>query len=225
MPLTVTRDFRVPCTPAPASSVPMQPLTPADAERLKTEGNQAYGEARYAEAVQKFTQGMEACPTDHVLPANRAASFLKLKEPEQALADAILSARLEPRYVPAHYRQGLAHLQLGRGAEAVAALERAVAIDPGVVRLAISLAGAKKLAAEQAAAATAKAAASKAPASTSGASAAASSKQVVIEEIDSDEDVAPMAPKPAAAAAKPAASKVAPAAAKAAPIMRSGTLP
>jgi tetratricopeptide (TPR) repeat protein len=185
--------------PAPASSVPMQPLTQADSEPLKTEGNKAYGEARYAEAVQKFTEAMEACPTDHVLWANRAASYLELNEAEKALADAVESARLEPRYMKAHYRQGLAHLRLGRGAEAVAALERAVAIDPTVVRLAISLAEAKELAAKQAAAARGNAAAVAAPASPSAATAAASRRKVVIEEVDSDEDVAPVAPKPAVA--------------------------
>jgi tetratricopeptide (TPR) repeat protein len=146
-----------------ASSVPKQPLTKADAERLKTEGNKAHLKARYAEAVQKYTQAIEACPTDHVFWANRAASYLELNEAEKALTDAIESARLEPRYVKAHFRQGLALLRLGRGAEAVAALERAMAIDPTAPQLATSLAEAKELAAKQAAAATARAAAVSTP--------------------------------------------------------------
>jgi tetratricopeptide (TPR) repeat protein len=50
-----------------------------------------------------------------------AAVEPKRAEHEKALADAIESARLEPRYMKAHYRQGLALLRLGRGAEAVAA--------------------------------------------------------------------------------------------------------
>jgi tetratricopeptide (TPR) repeat protein len=124
------------------------------AERLKAEGNKAQSEKRYADAVQKYSQAIEARPTDHVFWANRAASYLELNEAEKALADAIESARLEPRYMKAHFRQGLAYVRLDRGAEAVAALERAVAIDPTEL-VKQSLATAKKLAATQAATAAA----------------------------------------------------------------------
>ena len=123
----------------------------AKAQRLNKEGNTAHNRRQYAEAVECYTEALKAYPTAPEVRANRATSYLHWNKAEEALADALESAQLNASDMRAHYLQGLAHLRLGNGAEAVAALElvRDIAPQPPT-SLEKSLAEANELAAKQA---------------------------------------------------------------------------
>ena len=54
----------------------------ADAAKLKKEGNAAFGKAKYAEAVEKYTQAIDLWMDTHdraVLYSNRSAARLKVR--------------------------------------------------------------------------------------------------------------------------------------------------
>ena len=66
----------------------------------------------------------------HVILSNRSASFLKLGEHEKALKDAEQAVALDPTYVKAAFRKGLALHAMGRYQDAVPALGAAHTIEP-----------------------------------------------------------------------------------------------
>jgi hypothetical protein len=66
----------------------------------------------------------------HIILSNRSASFLKLGEHEKALKDAEQAVALDPTYVKAVFRMGLALHAMGRYQDAVPALGAAHTIEP-----------------------------------------------------------------------------------------------
>lgn len=95
----------------------------------REQGNAAFKEGSWAQAVVFYTQSVAAAPSAAAL-SNRAAAFLKLGEHEKALADAEAAVALEPSHVKALFRKGLALHALARYGEAARVLDAACALEP-----------------------------------------------------------------------------------------------
>ncbi|XP_072027379.1 RNA polymerase II-associated protein 3-like [Amphiura filiformis] len=84
----------------------------------KDKGNALFKEGKYDQAVICYTAGMEADPSNGILPANRAMALLKLKRYSEAEADCNKAISLDCTYVKAYSRRGAARIELGKLEEA-----------------------------------------------------------------------------------------------------------
>lgn len=74
-------------------------------DRMKEEGNVAFKGGRFEPAIQKYTEALEIDPTNKGINAkllqNRAQCRLKLKQYDEAIADATRASTLDPSYTKA----------------------------------------------------------------------------------------------------------------------------
>ena len=105
------------------------PLSLALAERTKQAGSAAFKLGDYEQAVSLYTEALQAAETlgtdgelTSSLQCNRSLAYLRLGEPDAALADADAARRTSPELAKAHYRAAQALVALGRNADARAAL-------------------------------------------------------------------------------------------------------
>jgi tetratricopeptide (TPR) repeat protein len=118
-----------------------------DCETQKARGNEAFAAGEYAQAVLLYTLTLDraselpdanldpkTCQKQlfprHVVLSNRSASFLKLGHHDKALKDASEAAELEPSYVKAVFRKGLALHAMGNYEDAITALAAALKMEP-----------------------------------------------------------------------------------------------
>ena len=87
-------------------------------------------ETRNVTSSKSATPPMKQLFPRHIILSNRSASFLKLGEHEKALKDAEQAVALDPTYVKAGFRKGLALHAMGRYQDAVPALGAAHTIEP-----------------------------------------------------------------------------------------------
>ncbi|XP_049885869.1 small glutamine-rich tetratricopeptide repeat-containing protein beta-like [Pectinophora gossypiella] len=106
------------------------PVDSAEAERLKNEGNVLMKAGCYREALENYSRAIELDPRNSVYLCNRAAAHFKLGQHEDAVADCTAALALQPNYVKAHGRLGLALTALERHREARAAYARAAQLEP-----------------------------------------------------------------------------------------------
>lgn len=119
--------------------------TVADCESQKSKGNEAFAAGEYAQAILLYTLALDRASelpdtsdmtpkkslfARHVVLSNRSACFLKLGEHEKALQDASKAVEMEPNYIKAIFRQGLALHALGRYQEAIVPLAAALKLEP-----------------------------------------------------------------------------------------------
>lgn len=69
------------------------------AENLKNEGNLAYRNGNFIEAVEFYTKSLEICPNNPSVYGNRAAAYLILKKYKESLNDSMRAISLDPEYV------------------------------------------------------------------------------------------------------------------------------
>ena len=103
----------------------------AISEAQKAEGNAAFKEGRYADAVQAYTTAIDADGSNATLYSNRSGAFSAAGEYARALADAERAVALRPEWAKGHTRQAAAMHGLGRYMAAVLAYDAALAIEPG----------------------------------------------------------------------------------------------
>ncbi len=109
-----------------------------ECEHNKRRGNEAFEAGEYAQAILLYSLaldkadelpdkdgGVKSLFPRHILLCNRSACFLKLGQHEKALDDAARAQAMEPTYVKAWFRRGLALHALGRYAEALPILGEA----------------------------------------------------------------------------------------------------
>ena len=94
------------------------------ADTLKAEGNKAFAEKKFDEAMcvhqlflycylltgssEKFTQAIEIEPQNHVLYSNRSGAYASKKEFDQALEDANKTTEIKPDWAKGWSRKGSA---------------------------------------------------------------------------------------------------------------------
>ena len=110
----------------------------ARAEHRKGLGNEAFKAKEYTQAAVLYTEAIELDGSLHVVYANRAACFLQMREFDKALADCRTCQAMAPDYVKAHFREGMALMELakvpgadkGCYAEAARAFSKTLDLDP-----------------------------------------------------------------------------------------------
>eukprot|EP00965_Chrysotila_dentata_P124374 4111461-Pleurochrysis_carterae.AAC.1 len=90
----------------------------SNVDAAREAGKAAFIQGNFEEARLRFSEALEANPTDAVLLSNRSAALDKLGRQEEAVQDAREAVRADPTYAKAHYRLATALLALGRAGEA-----------------------------------------------------------------------------------------------------------
>ncbi|KAI9795539.1 MAG: hypothetical protein M1835_005563 [Candelina submexicana] len=80
-----------------------------DAAALKQKGNRAFAEHDWPAAVDLYTQAIHVNGKDPSFFCNRAQANIKLESYGYAIADASKAIELDPGYVKAYYRRGIAN--------------------------------------------------------------------------------------------------------------------
>lgn len=104
------------------------------ASQFKEQGNDYFKGKRYKEAIQFYTQAIDANPTDKALLesiySNRAASNLELQNFRQTLRDTSETLKINPRNTKALYRAARALNALEKYDEATDAVKHVLLLDP-----------------------------------------------------------------------------------------------
>ncbi|KAG0579062.1 hypothetical protein M758_4G070800 [Ceratodon purpureus] len=96
----------------------------------KARGDEAFKKQEYMLAVDAYTQASDFDSTNAVFLSNRSVCWIRLGQPEQALADAKAARALSPEWSKACYREGAALRLLQRFEEAADAFYCGVKLDP-----------------------------------------------------------------------------------------------
>ncbi|GAB0200817.1 small glutamine-rich tetratricopeptide repeat-containing protein alpha [Grus japonensis] len=112
-----------------------EPVTPseddiAEAERLKTEGNEQMKAENFEAAVSFYGKAIELNPSNAVYFCNRAAAYSKLGNYAGAVRDCERAIAIDPNYSKAYGRMGLALSSLNKHTEAVIYYKKALELDP-----------------------------------------------------------------------------------------------
>ncbi|XP_064252806.1 small glutamine-rich tetratricopeptide repeat-containing protein alpha isoform X4 [Passer domesticus] len=112
-----------------------EPITPseddvAEAERLKTEGNDQMKAENFEAAVSFYGKAIELNPANAVYFCNRAAAYSKLGNYAGAVRDCERAIGIDPSYSKAYGRMGLALSSLNKHTEAVVYYKKALELDP-----------------------------------------------------------------------------------------------
>lgn len=102
----------------------------ARVEFKKKQGNEAFKASEYQQAAVFYTEALALDATQHTLYSNRAACFLKLGRYVQARDDATECVRLAPDFAKGHFRLALALQAEDKPAEACAAFNKVLALEP-----------------------------------------------------------------------------------------------
>ncbi|KAJ8377811.1 hypothetical protein AAFF_G00251300 [Aldrovandia affinis] len=114
---------------SPASQAPTEEEI-AEAERLKTDGNDQMKVENFDAAVEFYTKAIEINPRNAVYFCNRAAAYSKLGNYAGAVQDCERAIGIDPGYSKAYGRMGLALASLNKHTEAVSYYKKAVELDP-----------------------------------------------------------------------------------------------
>jgi stress-induced-phosphoprotein 1 len=99
-------------------------------DALKTQGNQAFRQGRFADAVRAFDDAIAQEERNHTLYSNRSGALAALGKYEEALADADQVVALNPTWAKGHSRKGAALYGMGKYDESLQAYEAALRVDP-----------------------------------------------------------------------------------------------
>ncbi|KAK0383978.1 hypothetical protein NLU13_8067 [Sarocladium strictum] len=110
---------------------PDSPEDAARAEKFKAQGNEAMARKDYEKAVHLYTEAIRIDSSNAVYRCNRSAASNSQEKYENAIEDAYLSTRLDPKYAKAWTRLGAACLKTGRIKTAEDAYKRAGQLQSG----------------------------------------------------------------------------------------------
>lgn len=97
---------------------------------MKQKGNEHFKNKGYEAAIECYTTGMQADPSNPIFPANRAMAYLKLKKYSEAETDCTLTLSLDPAFTKAYLRRGTARVALGKTTSARKDFMDALKIEP-----------------------------------------------------------------------------------------------
>lgn len=103
-------------------------------ENVKEEGNEAFKQSKFEEAIAKYGQAIDMDPLNTAVGAqlycNRAAALMKMNKIEQAELEAEKATQLDPKYVKAHLRRGECNAKMDKYDEAIRDYYEASQLDP-----------------------------------------------------------------------------------------------
>ncbi|CAI5685317.1 unnamed protein product [Oreochromis niloticus] len=102
----------------------------AEAERLKSDGNDQMKVENFAAAVEFYSKAIAINPQNAVYYCNRAAAYSKLGNYAGAVQDCERAISIDPNYSKAYGRMGLALASLNKHTEAVSYYKKALELDP-----------------------------------------------------------------------------------------------
>lgn len=102
----------------------------AEAERLKTDGNDQMKVENFGAAVEFYSKAITINPQNAVYYCNRAAAYSKLGNYAGAVQDCEQAIGIDPNYSKAYGRMGLALASLNKHAEAATFYKKALELDP-----------------------------------------------------------------------------------------------
>ncbi|XP_053725716.1 small glutamine-rich tetratricopeptide repeat-containing protein alpha [Synchiropus splendidus] len=102
----------------------------AEAERLKTDGNDQMKVENFSAAVEFYSKAIALNPQNAVYYCNRAAAYSKLGNYAGAVQDCEEAISIDPNYSKAYGRMGLALTSLNKHTEAVGFYKKALELDP-----------------------------------------------------------------------------------------------
>ncbi|XP_038596214.1 small glutamine-rich tetratricopeptide repeat-containing protein alpha [Tachyglossus aculeatus] len=120
----------LPYVPLNSQSSPPSDEDTAEAERLKTEGNEQMKVENFEAAVSFYAKAIELNPANAVYFCNRAAAYSKLGNYAGAVRDCERAISIDPNYSKAYGRMGLALSSLNKHTEAVVYYKKALELDP-----------------------------------------------------------------------------------------------
>ena len=113
-------------------TVDIDPLVIAErlAEEVRDEGNQLYGQQRYAEAAAKYSEAIALFPRSAAFYGNRGACQLMLGDTRGCVADCGRALALDPGYTRVRLRRARCYLDTRLAREAARDLELVLRTDP-----------------------------------------------------------------------------------------------
>eukprot|EP00307_Rebecca_sp_RCC1486_P011964 CAMPEP_0119407366 /NCGR_PEP_ID=MMETSP1335-20130426/1281_1 /TAXON_ID=259385 /ORGANISM="Chrysoculter rhomboideus, Strain RCC1486" /LENGTH=658 /DNA_ID=CAMNT_0007431465 /DNA_START=1 /DNA_END=1979 /DNA_ORIENTATION=- len=100
------------------------------ADELKNQGNKKFGEGHFPEAIDLYTQAIEADPLKALIYCNRSLCHIKMETYGLAIADATTALEIDPKCVKAYYRRGSAYMGLGKYKDARTNYKKACQLKP-----------------------------------------------------------------------------------------------
>ena len=97
---------------------------------LKAKGNAAFGEGRYADAIDSYNACAVLQPRDPLPLSNRAQCHLKLRRFAEAVSDCDAALALDASHVKSRFRRATARKELGQTAAAIDDLQRVLQLEP-----------------------------------------------------------------------------------------------
>ena len=105
-------------------------MSSEQAERYKSQGNNALKANLFGEAVELYTKAISLDPNSEVYFSNRSAAYANMERYKEALDDAQEAVTLKPGWVKGHLRRGSALTGLKKHEEARKAYMKAHQLDP-----------------------------------------------------------------------------------------------
>eukprot|EP01083_Nonionella_stella_P267683 904365_1 len=89
------------------------------AELLKTEGNKLMKKHKYKAAVAQYSKAIDLDPNNAIYFSNRASAQTKLGNYTQAILDSRKASKIDPYYIKAYLREGLAYYETSEYQKAI----------------------------------------------------------------------------------------------------------
>mmetsp|Transcript_73385 Transcript_73385/g.101846 ORF Transcript_73385/g.101846 Transcript_73385/m.101846 type:complete len:162 (+) Transcript_73385:1155-1640(+) len=105
-------------------------LDPAKAEENKEAGVALFKKGEFPGAIKEFEEGLRRDPKSKAIFANRAATYLKLMEPNQALKDCEKALEIDPTFIKVWARKATCHHMMKEYHKAIKACDDGLKIDP-----------------------------------------------------------------------------------------------
>lgn len=101
-----------------------------DPDAWKEEGNIAFGQQNFNQAVKCYTQAIEGNPNNHVYFANRANAYIEVDKFSEAVEDCDKAISIDPKFFKSYLRKGNALFSLNKVPDALTAFEEGLKLEP-----------------------------------------------------------------------------------------------
>jgi len=100
------------------------------AEKCKENGNRAFAEKKFDEAINFYSEAIKIDNRNHVYWSNRSAAYMGKSMFTHALEDAEQCVKLNPKWGKGYFRKAVALLALSRASDAETVLQEGIRADP-----------------------------------------------------------------------------------------------